>query len=97
AHRLRALGVGPEVLVALFVERSLDAAIGVLGVLKAGGAYAPIDPTTPRERLAFLLSDSDARVVLTQARLADRLPPGREVVLLDAPEGGEDAHAENPI
>src|SRR5262249_5408427 len=61
AHRLRALGVGPEVLVGLYVERSVEMVIGLWGVLKAGGAYVPLDPTYPQERLAFMLSDAQVR------------------------------------
>lgn len=84
AHHLRSLGVGPEVLVALCVERSLDAVVGLLGVLKAGGAYVPVDPTYPRERIAFMLEDAGAPVLLTQARLLPSLPPHKaRVVLLD--------------
>ena len=55
ADRLRALGVGPDVMVALFLERSLEMVVGVLGVLKAGGAYVPLDPTHPRNRLAYMM------------------------------------------
>jgi surfactin family lipopeptide synthetase A len=69
AQHLRSLGVGPEVLVALSVERSLEMVVGILGVLKAGGAYVPLDPAYPRERLDFMLSDCRAAVLLTQAHL----------------------------
>src|SRR5439155_19356341 len=58
AHHLRALGVGPEVVVGLCVERSLDLVVGLLAILKAGGAYLPLDPLYPRERLAFMLQDA---------------------------------------
>jgi amino acid adenylation domain-containing protein len=74
AHRLRRLGVGPDARVGLCVERSLDMLVGMLGTLKAGGAYVPLDPGYPRERLAFSLADSGARVLLTQDRLLGRLP-----------------------
>ncbi|HSK77096.1 MAG TPA: amino acid adenylation domain-containing protein [Thermoanaerobaculia bacterium] len=85
AHHLLRMGVGPEVRVGLFVERSLDMLAGMIGVLKTGGAYVPLDPGYPRERLAFTLDDSGARVVLTQERLVDRLPEtGARVVRLDA-------------
>jgi amino acid adenylation domain-containing protein len=95
ARRLRRLGVGPESRVGLAVERSADLVVGILGILKAGGAYVPLDPSYPEERLAFLLADSDAPVLLTQGHLADRLPAHRGyVVLLDDPalaeESGED-------
>ncbi|RKH54315.1 non-ribosomal peptide synthetase, partial [Corallococcus llansteffanensis] len=74
AHALRRRGVGPEVRVALSVERSLDVVIGLLGILKAGGAWVPVDPLLPRERRAFMLEDSGAQVLLTQASLRDRFP-----------------------
>ncbi|NBC46059.1 amino acid adenylation domain-containing protein, partial [Corallococcus exiguus] len=74
AHALRRRGVGPEVRVALSVERSLDVVIGLLGILKAGGAWVPVDPLLPRERLAFMLEDSAAQVLVTQQPLVDRFP-----------------------
>ncbi|NNC00625.1 AMP-binding protein, partial [Corallococcus exiguus] len=74
AHALRRRGVGPEVRVALSVERSLDIAIGLLGILKAGGAWVPVDPLLPRERLAFMMEDSAAQVLVTQQPLLDRFP-----------------------
>ena len=73
AHHLRALGVGPEVVVGLCLARSLDMIVGLLGILKAGGAYLPLDPDYPRERLAFMLADAGARVLVTQAALMERL------------------------
>jgi len=85
AHHLRALGVGPEVLVGLCIERSLDMVVGLLGILKAGGAYVPLDPGYPQERLAFILEDARVPVVLTQERLIAGLPDhGAEVVYLDS-------------
>ena len=69
AARLRALGVGPEAIVGLCVERSLDMVVGILGILKAGGAYLPIDPAFPSERVAYMLSDSNAKAVVTNGRL----------------------------
>ncbi|MFB1481437.1 amino acid adenylation domain-containing protein [Corallococcus sp. RDP092CA] len=76
AHALRRRGVGPEVRVALSVERSLEVAVGLLGILKAGGAWVPVDPMLPRERLAFMLEDSAATVLVTQAPLLERFPEG---------------------
>ena len=73
AHYLRGIGVGPEVLVALFVERSLDMVIGMLGIAKAGGAYVPLDPDYPAKRIEYILADAQAPVIVTQAHLAQRL------------------------
>jgi amino acid adenylation domain-containing protein len=69
AHHLRKLGVKPGVLVGVFIERSLEMLVALLGTLKAGGAYVPIDPTFPPERVRFVLQDAGASVVLTQAAL----------------------------
>ena len=74
AHHLRRLGAGPDVLIGLFVERSLDMVVGMLGILKAGAAYLPIDAATPTERTAFLLADSNIRLLLTQTGLLSKLP-----------------------
>src|SRR5262245_37932985 len=73
AHHLRALGVGPEVVVGLCIERSLEMLIGLLGILKAGGAYLPIDPSYPHERLTFMLTDTGAPVLVTRSGLRERL------------------------
>jgi amino acid adenylation domain-containing protein len=81
AHHLQARGVGPEVLVGLCVERSLEMVVGVLGILKASGAYVPLDPAYPQQRLAFMLADAQAPVLLTQERLIERFAP-RQVSLL---------------
>src|SRR5918911_306407 len=85
AHHLRALGVGPDILVGLCLERSTALVVGALGILKAGGAYVPLDPAYPPERLAFMLQDAQTPVLVTQQRLAERLPAGPwQVVTLDA-------------
>jgi amino acid adenylation domain-containing protein len=73
AHHLRGLGVGPECLVAVCLERSPAMLTALLGVLKAGGAYVPLDPTYPADRVAWVLEDSRASVLLTQSDLADSL------------------------
>ena len=84
AQYLQTLGVQPGVLVGLCVERSFDMVVGLLGILKAGGAYVPLDPGYPPDRLAFMLNDTQAPVLVTQQRLISRLPSGvARVVLLD--------------
>jgi amino acid adenylation domain-containing protein len=84
AHYLRGRGVGPDTLVGLCVERSPEMVLGILGVLKAGGAYLSLDPSYPRERLSFMLSDAGASVLLTQERLLPLLSEyDGEAVCLD--------------
>ena len=73
AHRLRELGVGPEVMVGTLLERSLEMIVGLLAILKAGGAFVPLDATYPTERLAFMAADTKAPVTLTQNSVAQRL------------------------
>ena len=73
-HYLRGLGVEPEVRVGIYVERSLEMVVAVLGVLKAGGVYVPLEPSYPLERLSFMMTDAQVAVVLTETELADRLP-----------------------
>ena len=87
AHHLRELGVGPEVLVAICLKRSLDLTVTLLAVLKAGGAYVPLDPDYPKERLQYMLADSQARVLLTQTQFASDFPAGEvKLVCLDDPK-----------
>ena len=86
AHHLRSLGVGPETPVGLCMERSLSLIVGLLGVLKAGGGYVPLDPTYPAERLSFLIEDAQIRILLTQQHMGSRLPPHVERVVLE--DGG---------
>lgn len=69
AHYLRRIGVGPETIVALCVERSVEMMVAVLGILKAGGAYVPLDPSYPKQRLAFMMKDCESRVLVTQQPL----------------------------
>jgi amino acid adenylation domain-containing protein len=85
AHGLRALGVGPDVRVGICAEPGLEMVVGVLGVLKAGGVYVPLDPGYPAERLAYMLADSAPAAVLAQAHLRDRVEGADvPVVELDA-------------
>jgi amino acid adenylation domain-containing protein len=84
ARHLRGLGVGPEVPVAICVERSIELVVGLLGILGAGGAYVPLEPDDPPRRLDLVLEDTRAAVVLTQERLRERLPErAATVVSLD--------------
>ncbi|TDV43147.1 non-ribosomal peptide synthetase/MFS transporter [Actinophytocola oryzae] len=84
AHRLLEAGVGAETLVGVCAERSVELVAGLLGVLKAGAAYVPLDPEYPADRLAFMLADAAAPVVLVQSHLRDVLPDtGATVLALD--------------
>jgi amino acid adenylation domain-containing protein/non-ribosomal peptide synthase protein (TIGR01720 family) len=88
AHHLQAFDVGPDVLVGICVERSIEMVVGLLGILKAGGVYVPMDPSYPKERLAFMLEDSEVKVLLTQEQL--KLETGnwkldhRDIIYLDS-------------
>ncbi|HZT82161.1 MAG TPA: amino acid adenylation domain-containing protein, partial [Gemmataceae bacterium] len=93
ADRLRGMGIGPGTLVALCLERSPEMIAAILGTLKAGAAYVPLDPASPAERLRLVMADTRAPVLLTQRRLKDRLPETEAAVICldeDAgePEGG---------
>ncbi|MBE9065558.1 amino acid adenylation domain-containing protein [Leptolyngbya cf. ectocarpi LEGE 11479] len=84
AHRLRELGVEPEVLVGLCVERSIHLVVGMLGILKAGGVYVPLDSTYPSERLSYMLNDTSVDILLTQRSLTERLPTSQaKIIYLD--------------
>ncbi|MBZ0307574.1 MAG: AMP-binding protein, partial [Anaerolineae bacterium] len=84
AHFLQKRGIGADMLVGLCVERSLDMLVGLLGILKTGAGYVPIDPTFPADRVAYMLEDAQANVLVTQSSLLDTLPQHQgEVVCLD--------------
>jgi len=86
SQRLRVLGVGPDVPVALFIRSSLEMVVGALGILKAGGAYLPLDPENPKSRTSLILRDSNTSVVVTDSRELHRLPSGDwNVVDIDVP------------
>lgn len=86
ACSLRSMAVGPEVIVGLCLERSIEMLIGILGIMKAGGAYLPLDPLYPDERLTYILSDAQAPVLLTQQSFLERLNFYHgQVLTLDAP------------
>jgi amino acid adenylation domain-containing protein len=95
ARRLQKLGVGPDKVVAICLERSFDLIIALLGVLKAGGAYLPVDPALPKERQALMLDDAQPLVLITESLLQPELPPVHApVIVLDTErldsESGED-------
>src|SRR5215467_595436 len=88
ADHLQALGVGPNVVVAVCMRRSALMAVAALAVLKAGGAYLPTDPTYPSERLSFILADANVPIVLSDSTVADRLPAGNwRLILVDGNAG----------
>jgi amino acid adenylation domain-containing protein len=97
AHALRERGVQPGVRVGICVERSIEAVAGLLGILKAGGAYVPMDPAYPPLRLAFMLEDSRAPVLLTMRALVDRFPKGAsEIICVDEDGEGTPERTSNP-
>jgi amino acid adenylation domain-containing protein len=89
AHYLESKGVGPDVLVGLYLDRTPDLIVALLAILKAGGAYLQIDLSYPAERVAFMLCDSEAPVVITDSQTARKLSPqtGAAVVCMDEDEG----------
>lgn len=90
ARRLRSLGAKPDTLIAICMQRSVDFLVAVLGVLKAGAAYVPLDLDYPKERLAYMINDSHAPLLLTHERALDKLPEHRaRVVCLDSGAGDD--------
>ncbi|MET3479070.1 amino acid adenylation domain-containing protein [Variovorax atrisoli] len=83
AHRLISLGVGPDVLVGLCVERSVEMMVGILAVLKAGGAYLPLDPEYPADRLSYMVQDSGISLLLTQSHLHSLIPGAEAFQVLE--------------
>ncbi|ACE85950.1 non-ribosomal peptide synthetase [Cellvibrio japonicus] len=79
AHKLKEMGVGPDILVGIAVERSVEMVVGVLAIMKAGGAYVPLDPAYPEERLAYMVENSCLTLLLTQSLLDDHLPIPRGI------------------
>jgi amino acid adenylation domain-containing protein len=97
AHYLQTLGVVPEQIVGIMMNRSLEMVISVLAVLKAGAAYLPLDPEYPQERLSFMLNDADAKALLTQSKLAEHLPQSEAfVIAVDQSEEIRHQSVENP-
>jgi amino acid adenylation domain-containing protein len=98
ARYLQRLGVGPEVIVGVHLERSIDMVVALLAIHKAGGAYLPLDPLFPSERLAYMVDDSRAAIVVTQARLAGTLSTGQaEVVQVDTDWPRIEEHAADDL
>ena len=98
ARSLQEIGVGPETLVGICVERSLETVVAVLGVLKAGGAYLPLDPDYPADRLAFMIEDAAVPVLITQQSIEDRIPSvWAQIVLIDAEWPEIASHSEVPL
>jgi D-alanine--poly(phosphoribitol) ligase subunit 1 len=89
AHRLRAEGVGPGSIVALMLERSFAMIVGILGIVKAGGAYLPVPPDHPAERIRYMLDDGGVRVLLVHHRTAARFDFSGRTIDLDDPLSGE--------
>ncbi|MGA9770778.1 MAG: amino acid adenylation domain-containing protein [Blastocatellia bacterium] len=98
ANYLLGQGVRSDSIVALCLEPSLEMVVAILGVLKAGAAYAPLDPLNPQDRLSLMLEDAQARFILTQQRLAGELPPCKaQVICLDSEWGAiGQCHSSNP-
>ncbi|VVO90666.1 Linear gramicidin synthase subunit B [Pseudomonas fluorescens] len=88
AHKLIELGVAPDRLVGIAVERSVEMIVGLLAILKAGGTYVPLDPAYPQDRLAYMIEDSGLQLLLTQSHLQTQLsiPEGLQTLLLDQPQ-----------
>lgn len=85
AHYLTAFGVGPEIAIAICIEPSIELLIALLAILKAGGVYVPLDPSYPLERLAFILEETNAPLIIAQEKLSELLPTSRaQVVYIDA-------------
>jgi amino acid adenylation domain-containing protein/non-ribosomal peptide synthase protein (TIGR01720 family) len=99
AHHLRSLGVGPESLVGVLMERSPQMVVALLAILKAGGAYVPLDTAYPKKRISFMLEDAAVSVLLTQQHLSDQLPTiTGEVIAVDTEwETISQRNVENPV
>jgi natural product biosynthesis luciferase-like monooxygenase protein len=96
AHYLQQQGVGPEVLVGLHMERSLELMVGLLGIHKAGGAYVPLDPDFPRDRIAFMVQDSKVSAIITQQKLVSNLAVEETVRMIVIDTLAEDVAQQAP-
>ncbi|MCY8552785.1 AMP-binding protein, partial [Bacillus haynesii] len=95
ARLLREKGIGRGSIAAIIADRSFEMIIGIIGILKAGGAYLPIDPETPKDRIAFMLSDTKAAVLLTQGKAADGIDCEADMIHLD--KGASDRFSKEPL
>ncbi|MCY8738150.1 condensation domain-containing protein, partial [Bacillus haynesii] len=95
ARLLREKGIGRGSIAAIIADRSFEMIIGIIGILKAGGAYLPIDPETPKDRIAFMLSDTKAAVLLTQGKAADGINCAADMIHLD--KGATDGFSKEPL
>jgi amino acid adenylation domain-containing protein/natural product biosynthesis luciferase-like monooxygenase protein len=89
AHRLKTFGVGPNTIVGVLAERSVELVLALIGIIKAGGAYLPLDPDCPSDRLQFVLKDAQPKLVLAQGKFAGRLPANTLVIALEDDFRGE--------
>ncbi|MBE3560030.1 MAG: amino acid adenylation domain-containing protein [Ktedonobacteraceae bacterium] len=98
AHALQTLGVGPDTLVGVHMERSIEMVVALLAVLKAGGAYVPLEPSYPRERLLSMIEDAGLKILLTQPHLGDQLPhDNRHILYLENELCSLSQNEENPV
>src|ERR1019366_9826476 len=96
AHKLLKLGVGPDHVVGLFVERSADLTVVMLAIMKTGAAYLPLDPMFPPDRLSYMLEDSGAQLLVTQQSLRRELPTFAGTVILLEDEDWQANRGDNP-
>ena len=98
AHQLRSLGAHSDTLVAIAVDRSVEMVVGLLGILKAGAAYLPVDPDFPRDRVSFMLEDANVQILLTQSNLLEYLPEiSGKVLCLDTDWPAVSINSENNL
>lgn len=99
AHYLKELGVGPQVVVGLCIKRSVELVIGIMGILKAGGIYLPLDPSYPEQRLSYMLEDSRAQILLTAKNAEPVVPKSKtQILYLDADDWSFAQHrSEDPV
>ena len=98
AHYLQQLGVKPDFMVGIYTERCLEMVVAILAIMKAGGAYLPLDPAYPKERLALMLADSQVLLLLAQSHLVDELPPhSAQIVCIDDGTAFVDCSPENLV